>query len=97
LKKFLAAAAILFSMLAAQAQLVRPGVHAVSQSLIFRINDSAQIRNAASVILPPNYYVNNLGVMCKQERIVEKRTGIRLRLRAGSLEQCNLLEGKQRF
>jgi len=45
-------------------------------------------------LIPENYYSNNLGFMCKKEIQVEKSTRIPLRLRLGSLEYVDKLEGK---
>jgi hypothetical protein len=39
-------------------------------------------------------YTKNFGFFCRKEWQVEKSTGIPLRLRLGSLEQCNILEQK---
>ena len=45
--------------------------------------------------IPENYYLQNIGVICKQEWKFEKATKIPLRIRMGSLQQCNWLEGKK--
>ncbi|MET0300652.1 MAG: hypothetical protein ABW036_12850 [Flavitalea sp.] len=39
-------------------------------------------------------YTKNFGFFCKKELQVEKATKIPLRIRVGSLEQCNRLEEK---
>ena len=44
--------------------------------------------------LPDDYYNLNLGWACKQEWKLEKATSIPLRIRLGSIEQVNYLEGK---
>ena len=44
--------------------------------------------------LPGDYYNLNLGWACKQELKLEKATCVPLRIRLGSIEQVNYLEGK---
>ena len=45
-------------------------------------------------IIPANFSMCNYGFFCRQELKVEKATNIPIRLRLGSLEQCNYYEGK---
>jgi hypothetical protein len=45
-------------------------------------------------ILPPGYYVNSLGLVCRQERKLDKISPVPLRLRLGSLDYVNYLEQK---
>lgn len=45
-------------------------------------------------LLSQDYYSNHLGFFCKKELQVEKLTRIPLRIRLGSLDHVNALEGK---
>lgn len=45
--------------------------------------------------IPQNFYLQNIGVFCKKEWEFEKVTKIPLKVRIGSLQQCNWLEGKK--
>ena len=46
--------------------------------------------------ITPDFYNKSLGVVCKQEYLLEKKTGIPFRIRLGSLAYVNKLEGKER-
>jgi hypothetical protein len=48
-----------------------------------------------SIPVSQDFYYCNLGVFCKGEAIMEKATGIALRLRLGTLDYVNKLEGKK--
>lgn len=45
-------------------------------------------------IIPSNFSMCDYGFFCRQELKLEKATNIPIRVRLGSLEQCNYYEGK---
>jgi hypothetical protein len=45
--------------------------------------------------IPQNLYYIQSGIMCKEEWQLEKATHIPFRIRIGSLDDCNKLEGKR--
>jgi hypothetical protein len=50
--------------------------------------------NKPIVILRPDFVSTTQGFICKQEWKFEKKTGLPVRLRLGSLEYVNRMEGK---
>jgi hypothetical protein len=57
--------------------------------------DSLPLRPGATFTLKKDDYVTNLAFFCRQEWKLEKALRVPLRFRVGSLEHCNLLEGKK--
>jgi hypothetical protein len=49
------------------------------------------IRPEAKV--PPNFYATQTGFFCKSERALEKQTKVSVKIRLGSVEQTQKLEG----
>ena len=55
---------------------------------------SANLPLENSHALPGNFATCNFGFFCRQELKIEKATNIPIRIRLGSLAQCNYYEGK---
>ena len=53
-------------------------------------------RSFMNTMVPSDYYTRHFGFFCDKELKLEKSTGVPFRLRLGSLESCNKLEGKIR-
>jgi hypothetical protein len=49
-----------------------------------------------TAVIPRDFYNLNIGWVCKQEWKLEKKTTIPIRLRLGSTEQVDYLEGKKK-
>lgn len=50
-----------------------------------------------SFVLSPSYYLHTIGWSCRQEIKWEKATALPLRIRLGSQDQADWLDGKRRF
>ena len=57
-------------------------------------NNYASLSRVAAVSIQKDFYVKNFGFFCRKELQLEKSVRFPVRLRLGSLEQCNTLEGK---
>jgi hypothetical protein len=64
------------------------------------VNDtvvSNQARSIPAVLRPdPAIYTRNFGFFCRKELQIEKATSLKFRFRLGSVQQCDLLEGKEK-
>ena len=69
----------------------------LSATLVFpSMNENKKVISAAPVnIVAPNYYTQHLGFICKKEIALEKITKLPLRIRLGSVQQCDYMEGKK--
>lgn len=65
-----------------------PSYHLTLQS------DSTGLRPGSISVLQKDVYVKNLAFFCRQEWKLEKALRVPIRVRVGSLDQCNRLEGK---
>lgn len=54
--------------------------------------DLGKIKKTKTVA--PDFISKNQGFMCRKEWLLEKKTGLPLRVRLGSLDYVNKLEGK---
>jgi hypothetical protein len=78
--------------------LMLPGKNQAQQK-----RDSSSILKAREIksppekitILSPDFYNNHLGIICKKEWKLEKKTAIPFRFRLGSLDYLNKMEGKK--
>lgn len=64
-------------------------------AFLFSLPDSAKTLSPNNY-LPLDFYSTHLGVMCKMELKLEKGTKLPLRIRLGSKDQVDYLEGKYR-
>lgn len=67
-----------------------------AQRLIQDLPHHGRIRFQTREVYTPAHYTSKLGVVCQQELKLDQRTPIALRLRLGSVEACDYLEGKRR-
>ena len=70
----------------------------LAELLLPKIKDTTSpVFNMYSIIpeakVPPNFYTTQTGFFCKTERALEKQTKVSVKVRLGSLEQTQKLEG----
>lgn len=69
----------------------------VLKTVVLKDNASLNLRpdqTSLARLLPANFYTQNFGFFCKKELAVEKYLKVPLRVRLGSVQQCDYLEGK---
>ena len=69
-------------------------LHRAKEKKFILYTDSLPAQAHRSFSLQKDDYIKNLAFFCKQEWKLEKALKVAIRLRMGSLEQCNRLEGK---
>ena len=58
-------------------------------------NENISTSSSPVKIINGDFYTQHFGFMCKQELALQKFSKLPLRIRLGSLQQCNYLEGKK--
>lgn len=61
------------------------------------LKNTASVNNDSKPFLSANYYASHLSFFCKQEIKFEKVAKIPIKFRLGSVEECDRMEGKQKF
>jgi hypothetical protein len=64
---------------------------------LLKKNYACNLYNDALFVIKSDFYLNYMGFFCRKELMIEKMTSIPFRLRLGSLEYVNRIEGKDRF
>ena len=59
------------------------------------INFHTKVHDVEKFVVPPRFYVNNLGFFCKQELKFQSATGLPFKFRLGSVQYCDRMEGKK--
>lgn len=52
-------------------------------------------RDIPKTVVPAKFYVNNLGFFCKQELKLQAITRLPVKLRLGTVQYCDWMEGKK--
>lgn len=73
----------------ARAQLHKDSLQHLTKRTLY--NKELLVKN----IVSPSFYADKLGFFCKEELKLEKKTKIPFRIRLGSLNYVNQLEGKR--
>lgn len=76
-----------------------PGKYALETNKTFD-NDSVTVKSnllfRPILRLAPDLYTSGFGFFCRKELQLEKVSNLKLRVRLGSIQQCDLLEGKEK-
>ncbi len=76
----------------AKKNLLTPLENGINLQAVFRLHAPSL---GATGLIRPDYFTRQWGIFCEGEWRIEKKTGIPLRVRLGSLEYVDRLEGKR--
>jgi hypothetical protein len=65
-----------------------------ADSIPCTFSSALNIRSYSKQTISPDFATCKYGFFCKQELKIEKATKVPIRIRLGSLQQCNYYEGK---
>lgn len=67
----------------------------MQKKLIYHSTQYTSTTNKSTVVVRPDFISTRQGYICRQEWKFEKKTGLPIRVRLGSLDYVNKLEGKK--
>ncbi len=86
---------MIFATLSSNAQFFRDSITLKPHSTKDYKRFSISTKQAFTPLIPGNFYTENMGYMCKQEKYFEKFSKIPFRFRLGSVNSNDRLEGKR--
>ena len=78
-----------------QANPLQPNTDKALPPFPYLISTASFIRSFEKEVVSPKFYTSNLGFFCKQELKIQAITKIPVKIRVGSVQYCDWMEGKK--